>query len=75
MDALVLSFFALIPLGIIYSRYKIKIRRYDMLVKMAELGREIDPEILDNLGDKQKTYKDDYRSALIWVACGIPILI
>lgn len=73
--SVVFVFFVVLPLSFLYSRYLVKIKRYDTLIRIAELGTSFDPQVLDGLGEKQKTYKDDYRTGIVWAAVGLPILI
>lgn len=68
-------FIMALPIGFFYSRYLIKIKKYDTLIRIAELGTSFDPQVLEGLGEKQKTYKDDYRTGIVWTAVGLPILI
>lgn len=68
-------FIMALPIGLLYSRYLIKIKRYDALIRIAELGTTLDPQVLEGLGEKQKTYKDDYRTGIVWTAVGLPIVV
>lgn len=68
-------FIMALPIGYMYSRYLTKIKKYDVLIRIAELGTKLDPQVLEGLSEKQKTYKDDYLSGIIWTAVGLPVVI
>lgn len=65
----------LLPTAFFFYRYKMRSTRYTTLIKIAEIGGSIDPNLLKGLGDKQRTSVDDYRSSLIWGAIGLPLFI
>lgn len=64
-----------IILAILGYLYISKVKRYEMMLKVAELGENVDERLLAILESGQRSYKDDYRSALIWIAAGIPVAI
>jgi len=62
-------------LAFFYYRYKVKTKRYEAMIRIAEIGGKVDSELLSSLGDKQRTQRDDFRSAVIWCAVGLPIFV
>lgn len=62
-------------LAFLYFRHKLNMERLETLVKLAEQGRDIDPEVLGSLGNNRepKTYKTDFKYGLLWLAFGIPL--
>ncbi len=62
--------------GYLYFVYKSREKRLDTLVKIVELGGNVDPEMMQMLShtDRQ-SYKSDYRKGLIWLSIGIPLTI
>lgn len=64
-----------LPLIIMYFLNKIKSGRMEALIKVAELGGNIDDEQLKLLIGGAADHKADYRSGLIWLAIGIPLAL
>lgn len=46
----------------------------DTLLKVIELGGNVDPEMMNLLND-YSGYKIDYKYGLIWLAIGIPLTL
>lgn len=68
--------FLLATAGVLVFVYKTRVKRLDTLVKIVELGGNVDPDMMNLLsqGDRN-TYKADYRRGLIWLAIGIPLTL
>lgn len=62
-----------LPLSILYYMHNVKNKRMDTMVKLAELGGSVDPEMMEQLTSSGGTYKTDYKSGLIWLAVGMPL--
>ncbi len=68
--------FLLFVAGFLYYRYKFQEKRLDSLIKIVELGGNVDPDMMKMLSAiDRKTYKTDFRSGLIWLSIGIPLSI
>lgn len=65
----------IIILAILAYLYVSKVKRYEVMLRIAELGENVDERVITALEKGQRSHKDDYRSALIWIAVGIPIAI
>ncbi|MDA1370039.1 MAG: DUF6249 domain-containing protein [Proteobacteria bacterium] len=66
---------ASIVIGFFLFLYKSKVRKLDALVKIVELGGNVDPEMMKMLSTGNTNYKTDYRYGLIWLAVGIPLFL
>lgn len=66
---------ASIIIGVLIFLYKSRVRRLDSLVKIVELTGNVDSETVRALGNGRSSYKNDYRSGLIWLAIGIPLTL
>lgn len=65
--------FLLATAGILVFVYKSRVKRLDALVKIVELGGNVDPEMMNLLSQADRSsYKTDYRRGLIWLAIGGP---
>ncbi len=62
-----------LPFCLFYFVSKIKTKKMDTLIKIVELGGNVDEETLKMLGDGRGDHKADYRSGLIWLAVGLPL--
>ena len=71
--AAVLLMFGVMPVTAGIVLLKIKARKMDALVKLVELGANVDAEMLKLLSDGSANYKTDYKWGLIWLAIGIPV--
>lgn len=63
-----------LPLSILIYLSKIKTKKMDTLLKVIELGGNVDPEMMNLLND-YSGYKIDYKYGLIWLAIGIPLTL
>jgi len=64
----------IIVIAILTYLYFSKIKQYEALLKIAEMGDKADEKLL-KMFEKKRSHKQDYRSSLIWIAIGIPIAI
>jgi hypothetical protein len=71
----ILLIFGLIPVISLIYTHKIKTKRMDTLIKIVELGGNVDPEMMKMLSEGGGTYKTDYKWGLIWLAIGIPVVL
>ena len=62
-----------LPLGILYFIHRVKAKKLDTIIKVVELGGNVDAEMMKALSSSSATYKTDYKYGLIWLAIGIPI--
>ncbi|NQV69286.1 MAG: hypothetical protein HQ498_04600 [Pseudohongiella sp.] len=62
-----------LPLSILYFVSKTKAKKMDTLIKVVELGGNVDAETLKMLSDGGGNHKADYKSGLIWLAIGVPL--
>ena len=63
-------------LSVTYYRHLTKVKKLDTVVKLAESGGEVKPEMLDLLGKEVGAGPtSDLRKGLIWIAIGIPIML
>ena len=62
-----------LPLGILYFIHRVKAKKLDTIIKVVELGGNVDPEMMKILSATSVSYKTDYRYGLIWIAIGIPL--
>lgn len=67
--------FGAIPLSILVFIHKIKTKQMDTMVKISELGGQVDPETIRLLSGSAGTYKTDYKNGLIWLAIGLPLTL
>lgn len=67
--------FASIPLGYLYYLYKMRTSKIAALVKIVELGGDVNPETMKLLSREGGNYKTDYKYAMFWIAVGIPLFI
>lgn len=75
---LVLFFFIFAGVWVVsYYLHVAKIKRFDTIIKLAESGGEVKPEMLAMLGkDESKGGPtSDLRKGLIWIAIGVPICL
>ena len=72
MDAVII--FGAIVAILVYL-YLAKAKRYDAIMRVAELGEKTDDRLIEILENDAVTYKNDYRKSLIWAAIGIPTAI
>ncbi len=71
----VILIFGVVPLSFMIYLHKSKTKRLDTLVKIVELGGNVDPEMMQMLGDRAGSYKTDYKSGLIWLSIGLPVTL
>lgn len=64
-----------VAIGILVFLYKSRARKLDTLVRIIELGGNVEPETIRALSTDSSNYKNDFRSGLIWLAVGIPLSI
>jgi hypothetical protein len=69
----IIMLFGVLPLSILYYVNKIKAKKMDTLIKIVELGGNVDAETLKMLSDGSGNHKADYKSGLIWLAIGVPL--
>ena len=70
----IILLFGVLPTVTLFYLNKIKNKKLDTLIKLAELGGTVDPEMMKMLESAGNTgYKSDYKWGLIWLAIGIPI--
>jgi len=62
-----------LPLGILYFIHRVKAKKLDSIIKVVELGGNVDPEMMKILSTSSVSYRTDYRYGLIWIAIGIPL--
>lgn len=63
---------ALTILAILFYRYKSNEQKLATLVKIVELGGDVDPKMFQMLGSSGGGYKQDYKVGMIWIAIGGP---
>ena len=73
--AAVLLMFGVIPVTAGIVLFKLKARKMDTLVKVVELGGNVDADMMKLLSDGPTNYKIDYKWGLIWLAIGIPVTL
>ena len=72
----IILIFGVLPTVTLFYLHKIKSKKLNTLIKLAELGGSVDPEMMKMLETGGKPgYKSDYKWGLIWLAIGIPITI
>ncbi|PCJ16804.1 MAG: hypothetical protein COA96_18200 [SAR86 cluster bacterium] len=71
----IIIIFVGLPLAIMFFSNKNKTKKLDTLVKIVELGGNVDPETLKMLNGSSGSYKTDYKKGLIWLAIGVPLTI
>ena len=67
--------FGFIPIISLFYLNKIKAKKLDTLIKLVELGGNVDPEMMAMLSASGSSYKSDYKWGLIWLAIGIPVVL
>ncbi|MEP5766695.1 MAG: DUF6249 domain-containing protein [Halieaceae bacterium] len=67
--------FGLIPVTLLVFLHKVKTKKMDTLVKLVELGGNVDPEMMRMLSEGAGGYKMDYKWGLIWLAIGVPLAL
>lgn len=65
-------FFVVMVLSILIYLYFSKAKKYEAMLKIAELGDSANERLLDALGKTKGNYKTDYKIGLIWLAIGVP---
>ena len=81
MDGIAIGFASVIltmgvlPLSLLFYLHKIKTKKMDTLIKIVELGGNVDPEMMKLLSGSGGSYKTDYKIGMIWLALGIPITL
>lgn len=59
-----------------YYRHLSKVKKLETVVKLAESGGEVKPEMLEMLGKEVGAGPtSDLRKGLIWIAIGVPIML
>lgn len=66
-----LSFILMLLLILIYLYFS-KTKKYETMLKIAELGDTASEQLFDALGKNKGNYKTDYKTGLIWLAIGVP---
>ena len=64
-----------VPLSFLIYLHKSKTKKLDTLVKIVELGGNVDPEMMQMLGESGGSYKTDYKYGLIWLSIGLPVTL
>ena len=67
------SFFGTV-IVLFYLHYRSKGKKLDTIVKLAESGGEVKPEMIEMLG-REGGPAGDLRKGLIWLAIGIPLVL
>ncbi len=67
--------FGLVPVITLVFLHKVKTKKMDTLVKLVELGGNVDPEMMRMLSEGGGGYKMDYKWGLIWLAIGVPLAL
>lgn len=81
MDGIAIGFTSVIltlgvlPLSLLFYLHKIKTAKMDTLLKLVELGGNVDPDMMKMLGEGGGNYKTDYKIGMIWLALGVPITL
>ena len=81
MDGIAIGFASVIltlgvlPLSLLFYLHKIKTKKMDTLIKIVELGGNVDPEMMNMLSGSGGNYKTDYKIGMIWLALGVPITL
>ncbi len=79
MDGIAIGFASVIltlgvlPLSLLFYLHKIKTAKMDTLLKLVELGGNVDPDMMKMLSEGGGNYKTDYKIGMIWLALGVPI--
>lgn len=61
--------------ALLFYFYKTRQKKLDTLVKVVELGGNVDPDMMKLLSADNGGYKADFRTGLIWLSVGIPLAI
>lgn len=64
-----------LPLSILYFISKVSAKKLDTIIKVVELGGNVDPNMMKMLSGRNLNYKSDYKFGLIWLAIGVPLVI
>ncbi len=67
--------FGIVPVSALLYLHKIKTKKMDTLVKLVELGGNVDPDMMKMLSEGGGSYKMDYKWGLVWLAIGIPVTL
>jgi len=68
-----ITFFGTV-IAVFYLHYAGKVKKYDTVVKLAECGGQVNPEMIAMLGQESGP-TGDLRKGLVWLAIGIPLVI
>ena len=71
----VLLTLGVLPLSLLFFLHKMKTKKMDTLIKIVELGGNVDPEMMKMLSEGGGNYKTDYKIGMIWLALGVPITL
>lgn len=71
----VLLILGVLPLSLLFFLHKMKTKKMDTLIKIVELGGNVDPEMMKMLSQGGGNYKTDYKIGMIWLALGVPITL
>ncbi len=64
-----------LPLSTFYFIHLLASRRLDTIVKIVELGGNIDIDMMKLFNANTASYKTDYKFGMIWLAIGIPVFV
>ena len=59
-------------LSILVYLYFSRSKKYEAMLRIAELGDSANEKLLDAFGKTKGNYKTDYKIGLIWLAIGVP---
>tara|TARA_R110002073_G_scaffold15279_3_gene60584 strand:- start:236 stop:565 length:330 start_codon:yes stop_codon:yes gene_type:complete len=65
-------FFVVMVLSLFIYLYLSKAKKYETMLRIAELGDSANEELLAAFGRTKGNYKTDYKIGLIWLAIGVP---
>lgn len=71
----VILVWGVIPIVIALYFYKSRANKHEAMIKLIESGGDINPELLESFMGRRKTYKDDFRRGIIWLAIGFPSVV
>ncbi len=61
---------------VLFYLHKSRVKKLDTLVKIVELGGNVDSEMMNLLSaGNSKNYKTDFKTGLIWLAIGLPLTL